>query len=88
MVEEYSSKLVEKGFLSFVEVTYPHIVSQFLDVLEEMQELQDPPYSRGVLFVEIYRGYRHRKWINLRILRDVAFYAFTEMVRRDLFYVD
>ena len=88
MDSESSGKVIETIFSTFVKLMYPHIVSQWLDICAEIQETQDPPYSRGILFVEILRGYRHRKWINLLILRDVSFMAFNQMIRHDFFWVD
>ena len=65
--------LIEKTFDTYCEVLFPHVVSQMLDVMKEFHEKQDPPYSQGILMIEIHRAYRHRKYMHRLIMRDCAF---------------
>ena len=66
----------------------PNLIGQFLGILKELQEKQNPPYSKGLFMFEIVTVWRHRNWYNDFLWRDLAWSVFTQMCRMDMVYND
>ena len=79
---------IETVFDTFCTFMTPHICTQFINVMGDLQSKQDPPYSKGVLMVEVHRVFRKSHIWNATIFRDCAFNIFAELARKDFFYND
>ena len=61
--------LIEFVYERFTEYLYPKLVSDIVDEMDLLHKAQDPPYSKGILCIEIHRGLTARKWSNYYLRR-------------------
>ena len=79
--------LIEFAFDTFTNYLFPAMTSDILDEIDMLQKAQNPPYSSGVLMIEVHRGLCRRKWSHY-ILRRITEPAITSLARFDYLYIE
>jgi len=72
----------------FVKYSMPTICSYLVQAVDELSEEQNPPYSRGIYFIEIRMKFLTYSWTHGAFYNDMCEPIFTMAARHDFFYTD
>ena len=59
-----------------------------MDTMDEIHKNQNPPYSKGMLMMEIHRKFRAKKFTNDKIFHTISEPVLAQMGRYDYVYCD
>jgi len=79
--------LIAFTFEAVTNYIFPALTSDIFDEIDMLQRVQDPPYSNGIMMIEVHRGLCRRKW-SLYILRRIIETSITELTRSDYLYIE
>ena len=81
--------MVEYLFDSIIEYFFPTIASMILQSVDDLQQAQNPPYSKGIYFVQMREKFKTYKLSNRLVYGDFFIEpVYTNMARSDMFYLD
>ena len=80
--------MIEAIFDKAVDYLFPHFCSQILEIMREVHEKQNPPYSKGMLMMEIHRAFRAKKLTNKYLFYSLSEPVLANMGRYDYIYCD
>ena len=66
----------------------PTICSSLVQAVDDLSAEQNPPYSRGLYFIEIRSKFLTYSWTHSTFFNDMSEPIFTMAARHDFFYID
>ena len=73
---------------TFVNYSYPSVVSYLVQAVNELGSEMEPPFHRGSYFIEVRRRFLTYSWVNEILYNDMSEPLFTLAARLDMFYAD
>ena len=73
--------MVEYLFHCATQYFFPSMQSQILTVMDDMHKEQQPPYSKGIIFVTLRERWKSIKWSNRLIFSNLSEPIFALMVK-------
>ena len=80
--------MIEALFDKTTSFLFPKLCSEIINSMDELHEKQDPPYSKGLLGIEIHHQFTRKKLSHYYLYWNISEPVLTNMARYDYFYVD
>ena len=85
---ENKTNMIEALFDKTVQYLFPKMCSEILATMDDLQAAQDPPYSKGMIQIEIHRHFTQRKWSSRYLFWSTCEPVLTNMARYDYIYIN